>query len=124
MSELKKKRAAQVQNALDTTLSGLQDDPWLGKKIIQSEKNKRGITRKVSFGAIIATILTLIAITALAATALNYLYERIIQKEGQFGSIENWNTENLVELIDWMQDTGITLDKEELGCVSKVENVL
>ena len=57
MSELKKKRAAQVQNALDTTLSGLQDDPWLGKKIIQSEKNKRGITRKVSFGAIIATIL-------------------------------------------------------------------
>jgi len=114
VSELKKKRAAQVQNALDTTLSGLQDDPWLGKKIIQSEKNKRGITRKVSFGAIIATILTLIAITALAATALNYLYERIIQKEGQFGSIENWNTENLVELIDWMQDTGITLDKEEL----------
>ena len=35
MSELKKKRAEQVQNALDTTLSGLQDDFGLSRKIIQ-----------------------------------------------------------------------------------------
>lgn len=34
MSELKKKRVEQVQNALDTTLSGLQDDFGLSRKII------------------------------------------------------------------------------------------
>ena len=41
MSELKKKRAEQVQNALDTTLSGIQDDPWLAQHVIHGIQKRK-----------------------------------------------------------------------------------
>lgn len=46
MSELKKKRAEQVQNALDTTLSGIQDDPWLAQHVIHGIQKRKKKQRK------------------------------------------------------------------------------
>ena len=52
MSELKKKRAEQVQNALDTTLSGIQDDPWLAQHVIHGiQKRKKDSHGKNRIGS-------------------------------------------------------------------------
>ena len=47
MSELKKKRAEQVQNALDTTLSGIQDDPWLAQHVIHGIQKRKKEAKKI-----------------------------------------------------------------------------
>lgn len=103
-----------IQDALDSALSGLQDDPWLAQRVIAEAKGEKSAKRKISYGLMLALLLVLAAVTALAATALNILYEKTIEVEGQEGLIEEWDAQSLINLIDWMQEAGVQLDEVQL----------
>lgn len=57
-----------IQVALDTTLSGLQDDPWLARKVLDDAKGEVKVKKKISVGLGLALVLILVALGALAVT--------------------------------------------------------
>lgn len=66
-----------IRVALDTTLSGLQDDPWLARKVLDDAKGEVKVKKKLSLGLILILTLVLVAITAFAVThsyVLEYLF--------------------------------------------------
>ena len=111
----KRKQRDAIQHALNSTLSGLQDDPWLTQRVIVQAKGEKKVKKKFSIGLVVVLVLILAAVTALAAVTLNSLYEKIIEQEGQKGLIKEWDTQNLIALINWMQEAGIQLDEDQLS---------
>lgn len=69
----KRRNRDQIQNALNTTLSGLKDDPWLAQCVIAEAKGEVKVKKKISVGLVLALILALITVTALAMGALSGL---------------------------------------------------
>jgi hypothetical protein len=55
--------------AIDTTLSGLQENPFLYQRVIAQESRKDGIIvkKRLSVGLVLAIVLLLVTVTALAA---------------------------------------------------------
>ncbi|MDO5297869.1 MAG: hypothetical protein Q4F18_00460 [Clostridia bacterium] len=70
----KRKNRNQIQNALNATLSGLQDDPWLAQRVIAEAKETKGAKKKASIVLVLALILMLAAATALALGSLTGLF--------------------------------------------------
>ena len=67
MSEKMDRKA--FHTAIDTTLSGLQENPFLYRRVIAQESRKDGIIvkKRLSVGLVMAIVLMLITVTALAA---------------------------------------------------------
>ena len=67
MSEKMDRKA--FHTAIDTTLSGLQENPFLYRRVIAQESRKDGIIvkKRLSAGLVMAIVLMLITVTALAA---------------------------------------------------------
>lgn len=68
MNEREEKR--RIQQALNRTLSGLQENPFLAQRIIAHGKGKTRMKKKLSLGLIAALIILATTTTALAATLL------------------------------------------------------
>lgn len=110
----KRRNRDQIQSALNTTLSGLRDDPWLAQRVIAEAKGTRKVKKKISVGLVLALVLILASSIALAVLSLNAYYESVLETEGKEGLIENWSAESLAQLVDWMSETGIELDEAKL----------
>ena len=67
MSEKMDRKA--FHTAIDTTLSGLQENPFLYRRVIAQESRKEGIIvkKRLSVGLVLTIVLLLITVTALAA---------------------------------------------------------
>lgn len=67
MSEKMDRKA--FHTAIDTTLSGLQENPFLYQRVIAQESRKEGIIvkKRLSVGLVLTIVLMLITVTALAA---------------------------------------------------------
>ena len=59
-----------VQSAMKTTLSGLQEDPWLTQRVLANAKGEEPVVKRVSTTVIIAIALLAITAVALAAGSL------------------------------------------------------
>ncbi len=110
-----RKERQRLKSAIDTTLSGIQGDPWLAQRVLADAKGDVKVKKKISVGLVLALVLMLAAVTALAAMTLNALYERTLEKEGQSGLIQDWSTSDKVALVDWMVEAGIELDEEQVA---------
>ena len=61
-----------VHEAIDTTLSGLRENPWLAQQIIERERTGEPVVKKkLSVSLVLAIVLVLIAVTALAVALLS-----------------------------------------------------
>lgn len=103
-----------LHHAADARLSGLKSDPWLAERVLANAKGGQKVKKKISAGVMIALLLALAAATALAALSLTEYYQNVLKKEGKEGSIEEWDADSLIELIDWMKQAGIELDNETI----------
>ena len=118
MSEIKKKRTAQIQDALDTTLSGLQDDFGLSRKIIQMSEKPLKPRIKFSYGIVFAILLALFAATAVAAVYLSsqqFVQQKVlpIAKENDAnGYEEKFSNHELAKIIQMAQDNEIELSDD------------
>lgn len=75
----KRKNRNQIQNALNATLSGLPDDPWLAQRVIANGKRKKRMKKKYSVGLVLAIVLVL----TLATTALAFFLsmQQVVEQE-------------------------------------------
>ena len=119
MSEIKKKRTTQIQDALDTALSGLQDDFGLSRKIIQMSGKPLKPRIKFSYGIVFAILLALFAATAVAAVYLSsqqFVQQKVlpIAKENDAtGYEEKFSNHELAKIIQMAQDNEIEFSKKE-----------
>ncbi len=70
----KRENRNHIQNALNTTLSGLKDDPWLAQHVIAEAKGEKKVKKKISMALVLALVLMLAAATALAVGSLAGLF--------------------------------------------------
>lgn len=57
----------QLQHATQTRLSGLEPDPWLTQRVLANAKGEIKVKKKLSFGLVLALVLTLATVAVAAA---------------------------------------------------------
>lgn len=105
MNDVNDKR--RLQNALNTTLSGLGGDPWLSRKVLANAKGEEKVKKKLSVGLVLVIVLILAAVTALA---VGLLWEHQVvpmkQLEQTEGDYINWSVAQREALIQALVDCG------------------
>ena len=79
-----------VQKAMNSALSGLQEDPWLTQRVLANVKGEQPVKRKIS----LALVLSIAAILAVAGTAYALFTSRAAEFFGQ-----HWGH----DYGDWLQ---------------------
>ncbi len=102
-----------IQQAFETSLSGLKDDPWLAQRVL-SEAKKEGevvVKKKLSVGLVIVIVLVLVSVTGLALGIANY-FEGFASLEDSYGDYEQWPGSAKVELVSIMKENGVLTEAE------------
>lgn len=101
------------RNAVDRRLSGLQENPFLAQRIMNAEKGEIKVKKKLTMSMALVIVLLLIAVTALAVALLSpkEIVEQVAVPVAQNNDHENYTYEELAELIQTLNENGITLDE-------------
>ncbi len=101
------------QDAVDRRLSGLQENPYLARRIINAEKGEVKVKKKLTLRMVLVIVLLLLAVTALAVALLSpkEIVEQVAVPVAQSNDHENYTYEDLAELIQTLNENGITLDE-------------
>ena len=59
-----------VQKAVNSSLSYVQEDPWLAQRILANTKGEEPVVKKISVSMILAIVLLCLAVTAIAASVI------------------------------------------------------
>lgn len=94
-----------IQDALNSALSSLQDDPWLAQRVIAEAKGEKKV-KKISVGLVFAIALILAALTALAVGLTSY-FSGFAVLEDVYGEYEQWPGSAKVKLVKLMLDNGV-----------------
>lgn len=94
-----------VQNAIDSCLSDVHEDPDLVYKILRGNREKRR-KKRLSLALVLVIILSAVAVTALAIG----IYETIKPAMGQSASLlleDNWGLENKLCFVEILRTYGL-----------------
>ena len=106
-----------IQVALDTTLSGLQDDPWLARKVLDDAKGEVKVKKKISVGLVLALVLILVALGALAVTFSDVFFKTAGSLQSDKGNLNQWSLEDKINLIEAMRESGIDISVEKYAAL-------
>lgn len=114
-------RSEQIQNAIDTTLSGLKDDPRLAQRVIRAARQMETPKRKRFYGMVLAALLLLLAATAVAAAYLSaqqFVQQEVLplaQENDADRYEEKFSNQELAEIVRLAQENGIALSDEMMA---------
>ena len=104
-----------IQQAFETSLSGLQDDPWLAQRVL-SEAKKEGevvMKKKISVALIVTIMLILFSAVAVAAALLWQDYApQVKQAEHELGDYVEWPDAQRIKLAKDLLSMGYVHDSE------------
>ena len=67
----------EFHEAIDTTLSGLQADPWLAQRVVNRERTSEPVMKKkLSISLVLVIVLILITVTALISLQRHEFHKR------------------------------------------------
>ena len=96
--------------AIDTTLSGLQADPWLAQRVLHAERNAKVIINKRTLVLIIVLFIVLLFTVAVAAVLLQHQHiEQAMDYAKTRGSFSDYSISEKVSLVRAMEDAGISI---------------
>ena len=101
-----------VQKAMNTTLSGLQEDPWLTQRVLANAKGEEPVVNKISTSAIIVIALVIICMTAALAAGLGLFGELAQNPRGDSRLSEVDKVADPIER-EWTTEDGITIRIEQ-----------
>lgn len=106
-----------IQQAFETSLSGLREDPWLAQRVLAMaqapEKEPVKVKKKISVGMIVVIALLLVTVTAVAVALTWQQYAPTVkQLEYEQGSYATWPVEDRVRLVQALTEMG-HLNKSE-----------
>lgn len=101
-----------VQKAMNNTLSGLQADPWLVRRVLVHVKGETMMGRKLSASMVIAIVLIILSITAAVAAGLG-LFEKLSKGENADVRLKplSENAEKIA--VKATTDGGVTVEIDE-----------
>jgi len=102
-----------IQSALNTTLSGLRDDPWLARRVIAEAKGAKKVKKKISVGGVLAVVLIFAAVTAAAAILLSMrqiVDEKAVPMANEYPG-ESYTMEDTDLLVRLAEENGIELSQ-------------
>ena len=107
-----------VQQVFDSSLSGIQDDPWMAQRVLNMA-NRKGVSgvrmrNKLSFGMVLLIVLLSLSVTAGAVIAINLFIEHAASLQEEKGSMANWTLDEKIALIVSMKESGIDIPQNQL----------
>ena len=113
-----------MHKAIDTTLSGLNGDPWLFRRVAsRAAEGEIKVKRKLSTGLVLAIILILIAAAAIAITVNLLTHQDVVEQVAVPLAVSNdtgtavnntYSATELAELVRSLNENGITLDESNV----------
>lgn len=110
----KRQDAEKIRRALDASLSGLQDDPWLAQRVVAAAKGEKKVKKKISVGLAVALVLATLAATALAVVTLHEAARLIAQTEQDNGNFCYWPVEKKAAVVSALIDQGYIEETDAL----------
>ncbi len=101
-----------VQKAMNTTLSGLQEDPWLTQRVLANAKGEEPVVKKISTSAILVIALVIISMAAALAAGLGLFGELAQDPRGDSRLSEVDKVADPIER-EWTTEDGITIRIEQ-----------
>ncbi len=110
----KRQDVERIRRALDASLSGLQDDPWLAQRVVAAAKGEKKVKKKISVGLAVALVLAILAATALAVGMTRY-FSSFAALENTYGEYEQWPGSAKVELVQTMRESELLSQAQAKG---------
>lgn len=107
-------------NAIDETLSGLQENPFLAQRVMAQPigKDKKVVKKRFSMGFVLVVVLMLLAVTALAVAFLSpkEVVEQVavsiaLTNDQGESRTDSYSKEDLIALVQTLSDNGFHLDE-------------
>ena len=118
----KRKQRNEIQHALNSTLSGLRDDPWLAQRVIAEAKGEKSAKRKLPIALFVALAIMLIGAVAVAATLLWQDYvPQLKQAEWEMGDYAQWPNARRIQLAQDMIAMGYANESEAVAILQSDE---
>lgn len=116
-----------VQQVFDSSLSGIQDDPWMAQRVLSKAHEAPGtggfiVKKKISVGFVFIMILILTMATALAIGLSNY-FDSFASLEDSYGEYEQWPDSAKVQLVEVMYESGVLSEEESSMWGEKLSDV-
>ncbi len=111
-----------IQQVFDTSLSGIQDDPWLAQRVLSMAHGAQGqggkiVKKKISLASVLLVCLMLISGVAIAASFVNLHIEKTMDIIHERGAFAEWTLEDKLGLIGAMEAEGIALPQEQMTVI-------
>ncbi|MBQ7866381.1 MAG: hypothetical protein IJ350_08440 [Clostridia bacterium] len=103
-----------IRVAIDEALSGLDARPTLQYRVMQEIRGEKKVKKKLSFGLVLALILTMLTVAAVAAAALNSYFTGFAQLEQKYGDYDTWPENAKVELVNLMAQSELNIDDAQV----------
>ena len=110
----KRKQRNEIQNALNSTLSGLRDDPWLAQRVIAQAKGGKKVKKKISAGLVFIFVLVMLAATALAVATIREVAQMMAQTEQDVGWFVDWPIEKKTTVISALTEQGYIQESDDV----------
>lgn len=114
-----------IQQAFETSLSGLKDDPWLARRVIaqarETERKPVKVKRKLSVGLIVMIALMLVTVTAVAVALLSMreiVEEQAVPIANQYEG-DSYTVEDTNLLLQLAEENGIELSENARNSIIK-----
>ena len=117
----KRKQRNEIQRALNSTLSGLRDDPFLAQRVIAQAKKGKRVKKKISAGLVIALVLLLATATATAAILLSMrqiVDEQAVPMANAYQG-ESYTVEDTNILLRLAEENGVELSQRTKDEIAK-----
>ena len=97
-----------IQTAMNSALSGLQEDPWLAQRVLAHEKGETPVVKKISVTAILIIVLIILSMTAALAAGLG-LFGVLSRQYGQDSRLSALDSASENIGMEWTIDDDVVL---------------
>lgn len=110
-----------VQQIFDSTLSDIQDDPWMAQRILNMvrREGESVVKKKISVGFVLLMIIVMSAAAALAWTISHQYFEDVARLQSASGYYDQWCLEDKQTMVALMQKHGLITEAEASALVTE-----
>ena len=108
-----------VQQVFDSSLSGIQDDPWMAQRVLNKAHEASGtggfiVKKKMSAGLIFAIVMMLLTVTAVAAVLLSGkdFVNQFLAPMSSETEEEQWSEAELSQILTLAEENGVEITDE------------
>ena len=98
-----------VQKAMNTTLSGLQADPWLTQRVLAEVKGEKPVGKKISTSLMVVAVLMILSVTAALAAGLG-LFGKLSQVQDADERLAALEEQSGTLSVSLTTEDGITIE--------------